>query len=275
MFKTACTSICAAIAAVGSLSAQDNPPADIQKRAAVIVRAEANDDGQQIQTIEMATSDGGDVFTFAPSGGGMALSFGMGNPLEPSEFLLSDPGVQKELELVDSQREQIQQMNKEFGKEISSKIDGIVANPGADKRGIGEAIQEINKRKKERLAQILLPHQVDRLKQISLQQSVNQAGLGQALASKALMQELGIDEEQKSQLKKKAEELNKELEEKVAKLRSEMRDELLNELKPEQREKMKQLMGNQFEFENPPGMRMLGPRATRGGRVAPQEKGNH
>ena len=265
MSKIVSLSFCLSACVLSSLFAQEEPPpAATESRAAVIVRAEASDDGQGIQTIEMATTDGGgNFFTFAPGPGSGGFMFGGGNPMEASEFLLNNPGVQKDLEILDEQREQIRRMQSEFGSELKSAIDNDMKNGGPGKGRMGEIIQEINKRKKDRLAEILLPHQVDRLKQISLQNSVSQAGLGHALASKALAEELGIDKEQQEALAKKAQELSKEFEEKVAKIKEDMREELMDELKPEQREKMKALMGQKFEFENQPGQMMLPPRALR------------
>ena len=276
MFRSIGYSVCASLCLWSSLSAQEAPPVQTEQRAAIIVQAQSDDSGQSVQTIEMATSDGGNFFTFSTEGSAMPFMLGGGNPMEASEMLLNDPGLQKELELVDSQREQIQQMKQEFGKEIKSKIDEIIKAPDSDKGKIGEAMHEIEKRKKDRLAEILLPHQIDRLKQVSFQASVNQGGMRQALLSKAVMEQLGIDEKQKDELAKKAEELTKEFEGKVAKLKADLRDELVNELKPEQREKMKQLMGSNFEFENQSGPRMLGPGMRRSSsRSAKPDNGNN
>lgn len=255
--------------------AQETPPSsNTESRSAVIVRAESDGNGEAIETIAMST-DGGDFFTFAAAPG-MAgpVMFGGGNPLEPSEFLLNNPGVQKELELLDGQREQIQQMQNEFGKEIKTKLDTLMKGGSHNDEQIGAAIQELNQRKKSRLSEILLPHQVDRLKQISLQMNVNQSGLGQALASKALMEQLGIDEKQKEALEAKARELADEFEKKVSQLKSEMRDELMDELTPDQRQKMKDLMGQKFEFQEPANRMRLGTRGARNANPALNSSGN-
>jgi hypothetical protein len=229
----------------------------------VIVQAETNDNGEVVDSIAIASSDGGGAFfSIAAPGGAAPFMIGAGNPTEASEFLLHDPGVQKELELLDEQREQIRQMQNEFAKEIKSKVDGAMKEGGPGRERIGEVISEINQRRKERLSEILLPHQIDRLKQISFQSNVSQGGLGSALASKALAEELGIDDEQREALKKKAEELNKEFEEKVTKLKVEMREELMDELSPEQQKKIKELLGQEFKFERARGMR-FGPGAMR------------
>jgi hypothetical protein len=262
---------CQAVASV----AQEEPNAPpAEARAAIIVRAESDDGGVGVQSFEFATSDGGDFMAFAPAMEGQAFSIGMvGNPLEASEFLLRDPSVQQELELLDHQKEQLQKLNQEFAGEIRTKLDGLMnANP-ADREKIHETIREMSERKKSRLAEVLLPHQVERLTQISLQSNINQAGLAHALASKALMEKLGIDEDQKEALNKKAAELRQEFDEKVAKLKNEMRDELINELNPEQRKQLKELLGENYEF--PTGGPMVpGPRFMRGGRATTSDEGN-
>jgi hypothetical protein len=263
MSRIACLALCLPTVMAFSLIAQDEPPPQAsEQRAAVIVQAETNDNGEVVDSIAIASTDGGGgFFTFSASPGA-PLMFG-GNPTEASEFLLNNPGVQQELELLDEQRDQIRQMQSEFGSEIKTKIDGVMKEGGPGRDKIGEVINEINQRRKERLSEILLPHQIDRLKQISFQMNVNQGGLGSALTSKALTEQLGINDDQQEALKKKAEELNKEFEEKVAKLKVEMREELMDELTPEQQKKIKDLLGQDFKLDPAQGGMMLGPRAMR------------
>jgi hypothetical protein len=267
MSRIACFALGLSFAMIPGLPAQDEPaPPVSEQRAAVIVQAETNDDGEVVDTFAIASTDGGAFFTLEAAPGGAPFMLGS-NPTEASEFLLNDPGVQKELELLDGQLEQLRQMQSEFGKEIKTKIDDVMKQGGPGKEKIGEMINEINDRRKGRLAEILLPHQIERLKQISFQSHVKHGGLGNAFANKALAEQLGIDEEQQEALAKKAEELRKEFEEKVAKLKEEMREELIDELTPEQRKKIKELMGDTFEFDDAPHRMMLGPRGGRGERV--------
>lgn len=269
MLRLGSFSLFCVILGAGVWAQDEPPPAGGQQSAAVVVRATNENGVENVQAFGVS-SNGGDFITFAPAAGMGGFMMG-GNPMEASEFLLHDPGVQKELELVDEQQEQIRQMQQSFGQEMKAKIDEMMKSGGPEKNDVAKAIEEINQRRKERLSEILLPHQIDRLQQISFQNNVNNAGLGNALASKALMEKLGIDEEQKEKLKTKADELAKELEEKIAKLREEMRDELIDELSPEQQKKLKVLLGDKFEMENR-GPMMIGPRAVRSGaRQSPSE----
>jgi hypothetical protein len=162
-------------------------------------------------------------------------------------------------------------MNNEFGKELKSAIDEVVRGPDADKSRIGEIIADVNKRQADRLASILLPHQLDRLKQISFQRNEQNRGISSMLLSKEIAEELGIDEEQQEKLKQRAEELKKEFDEKVAALKSDMRKELLQELTPEQRQKIDQMTGDKYEFkEGSNRLRMSAP----GARVRSQRMRN-
>jgi hypothetical protein len=257
------------------LLAQDEPapPPPQEARAAVIVTAEDDGNGNRIESIEMATTDGGQVFAFAPGAGGMSLMMGGGNPLEPSEFLLNDPAIQKELELLDAQRDQLAQVQQEFGTEMRAKLDETMKAGDKNPEAMRDFIKDVNQRKKQRISEILLPHQIDRLRQISLQSNVNSMGLSQALFSKTLMDELKIKPEQKEALQKKADELNKDFEKKVAELKSAMREELMDVLDPEQRDQLTKLLGDKFEFENQSDVR-VGPRAFRTGRPPQRNPGN-
>ncbi len=120
----------------------------------------------------------------------------------------------------------------------------------------------------ERLAQrgatLPLVHQLDRLKQISFQRNEKNQGISSVLLSKAIAEQLGIDDEQKDRLKKRAEELKKQFDDKVAALKADMRKELLQELTPEQREKIDEMTGDKYEFkDNGPGRFGFGPRNAR------------
>jgi len=86
-----------------------------------------------------------------------------------------------------------------------------------------------------------------------------------------LASELGITDQQKEALRKKAEEARKKLEEKIAKAREEAQQEILSVLTPAQRKRYEELIGKPFEFRfdrgpgRPPGDRVPGaPRADRG-----------
>ena len=102
---------------------------------------------------------------------------------------------------------------------------------------------------------MLLAHQLDRLRQIMLQMKLRSAGYGSAsaLSGEDVSEALGLTEEQKEQLRKKEEEVRADMQEKTQefynKLREESRDKLLGVLTEAQRKKLRDLMGDEYEWQ--------------------------
>ncbi len=134
---------------------------------------------------------------------------------------------------------------------------------------IREKMTQSNKEFQERIYEELLPHQVDRLKQLVLQASNRRnGGISGGQVPENLVEELGITEEQIEKMKKKAEEVRADLDKKIAKLRSQAEEEILAVLDVAQREKYRSLMGDAFEFgaDDQGGRWRGGGRGGRGGR---------
>ena len=164
--------------------------------------------------------------------------------------LLSDASVQKDLELVDDQIDKLRDMQREFGREMKEQI-GDLTKGDFDKdriKDIGALVTRLRETQKSQMEQLLLPHQLDRLKQVRLQRHMEAAGTAGALGGK-IAEELGITAEQKQLLKEREQEIKQEMAEKMAKLREEAREELLEVLNPTQREKLKQMIGEKFKSE--------------------------
>lgn len=228
------------------------PVPDVAPTQGEIVIAAASEDGSEVQMSALAFStegpDGGNFFTFAAPVGGATFGGGLS---EMSHHLVHDSAIQSEIELTDDQLAQIREMNNIFGKELKSQIDANMRGPDGDPKRLGEIVRDVNRRQAERLGEILVPHQLDRLKQISFQRNERMAGASGVLLSKEIAEQLGIDEEQKEKIRQRAEELRKDFEAKVAELKEGMRKELLEELTPEQQEKIEELRGAKFEFKEP------------------------
>lgn len=96
---------------------------------------------------------------------------------------------------------------------------------------------------------MLLPHQLERLKQVALQIQMKKRGAANTLLSDAVTEELGIDSEQKKRIQERQEELKKELADRMAKLKEEIRDKLLNELTAEQKKKLEEISGDDFDYK--------------------------
>ena len=165
--------------------------------------------------------------------------------------LLRDSNVAKELELVDDQVEQIQEIGNGIGEKMRERFQELRNLPDDERReAFGSIAEEIQEEIEKELSDVLLPHQMKRLKQIQMQQSLRGGGAN-GLTRGPLADELGITEEQIEELREKAEEVQEELQEEIRKLQEEAREEILTVLTPAQRRKYKELIGEPFEFSRP------------------------
>ncbi len=102
------------------------------------------------------------------------------------------------------------------------------------------------------LKKVVLPHQSDRLKLIDVTR-IRQRGAA-ALSNRDLASALGLSDEQRENLQQRSDEIQTELREKMRQLQSEARNKMLEGLTPEQRVKLEQLVGDNFEL-TPGGLR--------------------
>jgi hypothetical protein len=177
--------------------------------------------------------------------------------------LLMQEGVQKELELVDEQVEKIQQAQteareamREMFREVGSEIRDMAPEDRAAKfkeiqAEMGKITADIEK---EAMTE-LLPHQVSRLKQLLVQaQTRRNGGATSGRISSALVEELGLTDEQQEELKLKAEEVGKKMNEKIAKLKKQAQDEVFSSvLTKEQFAQFQEMVGDSYNFDESQG----------------------
>ncbi|QDU93335.1 hypothetical protein [Lignipirellula cremea] len=207
--------------------------------------------------------------TFAAAQGPPGRGGGFGGPLD----LVRSDAVAAEIELVDDQKEQLQALNEELREEMRAQFQGF-RDLSEDERTerfaqMRENFAKQREKTQEKLNNILLPHQVDRLRQIELQSRMRQGGASGVLRDNNLREKLGITDEQIERMQEAAEKAREEMTEKVAKLRKEAEDKVLNELTPTQRQQWEEMFGKQFEFPAPQGGfggRRGGPGGAPGGR---------
>ncbi len=202
-------------------------------------------------------------------GPGMMGRSGGGSPL----MLLRLEQVQKELELVDEQKQKLQTLGEETMKKMREQFAGMRDLAEDERRAqyekLREKMQEQTKELEKKVEGILLPHQIDRLKQIQLQIQGSRA-----LADEKVVEALGITEEQKTKFNEirdamrqkmqgvgaKFREL-RDLEEdqrraKSEELRARMREaaeaakeKALSVLSDEQRQTLEKMKGEKFEID--------------------------
>jgi Spy/CpxP family protein refolding chaperone len=203
-----------------------------------------------------------------PGGRGF-MGFGGGMMASPSVswgMLLRSEKVQKELELVDDQKAKLKEIADNFTTKVREAMPRRQEGQEltreqqearfAEMRKKMEALAEENRKAIEG---VLLPHQIQRLKQLSVQLLGNRA-----LDDKEVQDALGLTADQKEKIKQVREEQAKKgrelftgegsregMREKFESLRKETEQKLMDVLTAEQKEKFEKLKGAKFEFEFP------------------------
>ncbi len=166
--------------------------------------------------------------------------------------MLRMPQFAKELELVDDQVEKIRELQQEMQKQIGEIFRNAANVSGGN---VGQMMQEAQKvvreRTEEKLAKVLLPHQLQRLNQLKLQMELRNRGLN-ALAGDQLAGALGLTDKQKQQLMEKQREAQQKLQERIQQLREQLQQEVIEDvLKPSQLQKLEKLTGEKYKVKKP------------------------
>ena len=173
---------------------------------------------------------------------------------KPDVFSLAqNRGVQKEIELVDEQIQQIREINKDFGKRMQERIAEITSGKMNAERSqqLRKLMREMHDEKKAKMESVLLPHQFDRLRQISLQTHKRRSGQAGLLGDSEVAEALGISDEQQERLKERAKELKEKLQADIKRLKKKSEEALLKELSRDQRKKLTELLGEEYEVKRP------------------------
>ena len=166
--------------------------------------------------------------------------------------LLANESIRRELQLDDDQYAGVQKIMQESQKRVSEMVRANMAsgsnNIGA---GLSELMKESRKRAEEAIEEILLPKQLERVRQLAYQVEISQLGLGESLTTGRLGKEIDIHEDQKQHLTDKAAAIEAEARMAIAKIRAAARAKLFAELAPDQRKKAEELLGPHFDYEEP------------------------
>jgi Spy/CpxP family protein refolding chaperone len=159
--------------------------------------------------------------------------------------------VQKELEMLGDQVDDIRKLLEDRRGGMREMFSGLRDIEDRDERmeKARELMQKAQADLEKEVGKILLPHQMERAKQLAYQQRLR-GGAGRALTGGGpLAEELGITEAQQEKLRAKNEELQDELRQKIAELQKEAQEKLLKVLTPQQQAKFKELVGEPFQFQ--------------------------
>lgn len=191
------------------------------------------------------------TLALAQPGGGRGGFGGPGDRGGIGRLLMSDQ-VRTELEIVDDQQAELEAMGDEMRDKMRELFSGMRGLSREERREKMEELrgemQSVRAEVESRLGEILMPAQLERLKQIELQQQVQRQGTA-ALTRGSVAEELGITEEQQAEMREKAATAQAELQAKIAELRKAAREEVLSVLTSSQRAKLDALMGEDFTLE--------------------------
>jgi len=192
--------------------------------------------------------------------------------------LLSSATVQKELELVDDQKAKLKEAGQKAQAAMREMFSGMRDLSEEDRRAkmqeMGKKMQAQAEQMKKAIEEILLPHQLERLKGIALQV----AGV-QALNDKEVQQDLKLTEEQVAKIKSINEAAGKKIRAlfadedldrrtmgtKMQEIRKDTEKQILDVLTDEQKASLEKMKGEKLEI---PASEMRGPGGPggRGGR---------
>lgn len=167
--------------------------------------------------------------------------------------------VQTDLELVADQKSEMKRMLDELvqrkdqlGKELEEfRQQGATVDEVEKKRDeFVKGFEDDKAKTFQQVSNLLLPHQKNRLQQLTVQLMMREAMKAQRIPTGVLVPEmrkyLNIEDGQADRIKAKTKKLQEELAKKIKKLTDDARTELLKELTAEQKKKYDDLVGEQI-----------------------------
>ena len=167
---------------------------------------------------------------------------------------LADPEIQKDIELVPGQAEQLQALhsnaNRVFERLFSSIQDDLRSLPAEEQEKLVRKTQKVAQEQlrvlNEKASEILLPHQVKRLEQILVQKKIRAGGTAALLNSKYFRERVKLTANEVDALRKKEKEVIQQLKKEMIAIKAKARNEILSVLPEEKRKQFSALIGETF-----------------------------
>ena len=118
-----------------------------------------------------------------------------------------------------------------------------------DTENLPSQIKEIRDSAEREMNELLLPHQVKRLKQLRMQSLLQRRDLVQILTSEPIKSDLKITDEQSQELRNYQVLMQEDLQREIAKLQDRARGRLLSKLNPSQKKQVEEMVGETFVFQ--------------------------
>jgi Spy/CpxP family protein refolding chaperone len=195
-----------------------------------------------------------------PGGGGPGGPGGFGGPFGGGGGLLglaTRDEVQQELQLVDEQKDKVRAISDDMRTKVRDEMGGMFQQlrdvSDEERRAkfdeIRKKFETINTDMEKKLDGVLLPHQLERLKQIDLQSKIRQRGAS-ALTGGDVAEALNLSDDQREKLEKRAAEVQEELQTKIRELQADARKKMIDVLTPDQQAQLQKMMGDQFDLKD-------------------------
>ena len=170
------------------------------------------------------------------------------NATDSTLGLLADESVRKELEIVDQQFEDLQKANEEIQQRVAQQLRELDLT---DMKAAANQILAIRDQSEKDLQSTLLPHQMQRLRQIVAQNQLRRKSFVEWLTSEPWKTQLEISDDQAISLKESEKQIEEDLQREIAALREKARKQLLGKLKNKQQQQVEELFGDDFQFSDP------------------------
>ena len=201
--------------------------------------------------------------------------FMMGGGMMGYTQLLRIEKVQKEIELTDDQKAELQKIEEQSRARMRELFQG----GGQDREAARQRFEQARQETEKAIEGVLLPNQVKRLKEIRLQV----VGIASALMDQGVRKELGVTEEQAQKIREAVQKVMEDMraqrqegeppgpeqmQQRMQEMRTKMADAVMAQLTEEQKNKWNQMIGEKFEIS--PSEMFGGFRGPQGGPGGPQ-----
>ena len=158
---------------------------------------------------------------------------------------LANENIRADLEMLDDQYEELQELNNSVRKRAGEQLRGL---DFTDSANLMKQIQAIRASATDDINAVLLPHQLERLRQIQMQSRLRRQSLVDILTSNPVKGELKVTDAQSKELRAEEKRLQEEMEAEIARLRKEARERILSKLDSEQKAEVEKMLGDEFKF---------------------------
>jgi hypothetical protein len=156
--------------------------------------------------------------------------------------------IGREIEIVDYQVEELKKIEAEWRAEIADWKKQPGGKNAAERAAF---IDQLCERVAQQIGATILPHQAKRLRQVAVQKFIGtqpRTLVEHLLANPIVREELELDSSTLERIRKSSAEINRQLDEQIATLRKEAEAEVLSLITADQRNRLRDLIGEPYEF---------------------------